>query len=183
MFSRVAAATLQLLRFKAGPQDFPYDKGLTLPIIAATVLVNFMQGSFIAQPAVALAEAITVVLVTIAFTQFALQFKKLTNRAQQTVNSLLAANTALTCFSIPVMIWFGPALQDLLSASGEGQQPRSLPPGMFLLSLLGFWNLAVSANIFRHALDVGLFLGFGVAFASLLMAASLVTSVGQLLGG
>lgn len=183
MLARVVWTTAQLLRFRLGPQDFPYAKGLSLPIAIAAAMINFVQLSITTPTVVALVEAVVVVLVTIAFTQFVLQFKRLGSRAQQTVNSLLCMDIAFKLLLLPVLWWIGPDSLRALAENPRLLEQGQIPGGPMLLMLaLSLWNLGVTAHIYRHALEVGIVLGVGVALAGTFMLYSILGAVAQLLG-
>ena len=109
------------------------------------------------------APDVVVVLVTIAFTQFVLQFKRFTSRAQQTVNSLLCTDIVFKLLLLPVLFWIGPDVLRQFSENPQMLEQGQVPGApMMVLFALSLWNLAVSAHIYRCALEIGIFMGVGI---------------------
>lgn len=183
MLARVVWITAQLMRFKAGPQDFVYARGLSLPIALFAAFVNFLQLNITTPTGAALIESVVVVLVTIAFTQLVLQFKRFTSRAQQTVNSLLCTDIVFKLLLLPVLFWIGPDVLRQFSENPQMLEQGQVPAApMMVLFALSLWNLAVSAHIYRCALEIGIFMGVGITLAGTFMLYSLLGAVAQVLG-
>lgn len=158
MLANAAWRTLQILFFRAGPQDFPFDAQLArlVPLLAVAGNVAFL--SVVLPPAVAAVIAASMVLALALYTRTLLRAKNLLNRFQQTLNALLSADLALKLIMLPVFWLLAPKLAQLAQHPELLDQPEklALPGGPVLaLNLVSYWSFAVSANIYRRALDVG----------------------------
>ncbi|PPE75924.1 hypothetical protein C3942_03320 [Solimonas fluminis] len=175
MLASVSAATLKLLFFRAGPEDFPYDPGrsLLLGCIAFAVLSNAALLSFLLPPAAALAGAAVNTAFLALFTRFSLATRKLDNRFQQTFNALLATTAVLTLFMLPFFAKIAPVLAQIAEMVQKdpslANKPEMLPTppssAMSALMLLGIWQIVVICRIFMLAAGVWTMLVFvGILF-------------------
>lgn len=142
--SRFWSVVLDLLRLRAGPEDLPDQRGLTLLLI----------GLYIAQGVIASESlggehepARTLVSVALQFGIIAaiLSWRRQPERLQQTLMAFAATGIVIGLL----------AMMLLLQADTGVNQPLL---AIVWFALLG-WSLAVEANIFRHALDISLPLG------------------------
>ena len=142
--SNIWSVVLDLLRLKAGPEDPPDHRGLTLLLI----------GLYVAQGVIASESlggehepARTLVSVGLQFGVIAaiLYWRRQPERLQQTFMAF--ATTGIVIGLLAFML--------LLQADSGVNQPLL---ALVWFALLG-WSLAVEANIFRHALDISLPLG------------------------
>lgn len=161
MLASVFSATLKILFFRAGPEDFPFESGrnLLLACIAFAVLANAALLSFLMPPGVALAGAAVNTAFLALFTRFALAMRKLDNRFQQTFNALLATTGLLTLFMIPFFAKIAPVLAQIAELLQKdpslAQKPEMLPTppssAMSALMMLGIWQIVVICRIFMRA--------------------------------
>lgn len=142
--SSFRSVVLDLLRLRAGPEDLPDKRGLTLMLIALYII----QGVIASESLGGEHEPIrTLVSVGLQFGLIAaiLTWRRQPERLQQTLMAF-----AVTGIVIGVL-----AFMLLLQAQAGVSQPFL---ALVWFGLLG-WSLAVEANIFRHALDITLPLG------------------------
>ncbi len=166
MLKQALTATLSILLFRAGPQDFPYseDRGLTRACVAVAVLANALLFGLSAPPLVALAAGIVVVGGLAMFVRMTLRLRKLDSRYAQTLNALLATGSVLILLMrLPiaeVMPQINAFVNQVQQNPELADQPGNwpvLPTGPALLvDVLAFWLLAVTAHILRHAGNFGL---------------------------
>jgi hypothetical protein len=181
MLANVATATLQMLFFRAGPQDFPYAERLIVAIPLLSVAGNALLLGAVLPPALAAVLAVMMVLVMAAFTRGLLRTRGLLPRFQQTFNSLLTTDLALKLVMIPAFYKLAPKLQELAANPELLSDPEKfvLPQGPVLIAnLVSYWSFAVSANIYRHAANVHILFGILLTFIALtlLLFATAVTS-------
>jgi hypothetical protein len=179
MFAQALKLTLRILLFRAGPQDFPYSTGmgLTYACLALALLANTATAATAVSLPGALVTALVVVASIAAVVRGTLGARKLQNRFQQTFNSLLTTNALLTALMLPPFAQLAPAMKTFLEAmaanpdlANHPEQWPAIPSGAALLvDLIGLWQIAVCAHIFRHAAEVKLF--GGVLLSLLLLAA------------
>lgn len=187
--SAAVAATLRILAFRAGPQDFPFDRRLQMPLIAFAAFANALIFSQVLPLATSLAMALAMVGATALVTRSLLRSRKVPERFQQTFHALLASGATLTLLLYPLFVQVAPVLRELAAHPEqlESGTPIALPaPLVWASNLLNFWNFAVTAHIFRNAANVNLWLGFVIAlllaFVVLFLVAFAGTFAGALFG-
>lgn len=188
MFNQAFHATLQILLFRKGPEDFPYaadgrlDKACTLLGVVATALLFG-----IVQPLpLAIVDGVVATLVVTLYTRLVLRLRGLEARQQQTRNALLATGSLLMlvmwlpmAMVMPVMTEFLTSVAAVQQAAGPDAPPPvisadQLPqvpvlPGL-LLDLLGLWFAASASHVLRHATGIA-------RFPAAMMALLLISNV------
>lgn len=167
LLQSVLAATLKLMLFRAGPQDFPYDPRLTGWLVPGATLINYLVLSLAMPPVLSAATAIAVVMALSFGTRVYLRARGLDGRFMQTFHSLLMVSSVMTLALLLPFSEVAPELQRL-AASRPGPtepMPQLEVPAWAALSMnaLNIWNFAVNAHIFRHAGNTGLAGGLLVA--------------------
>jgi hypothetical protein len=180
MFPQALNATLRILIFRAGPQDFPFSstRGLTLGCIAFAVLTNALMASVIAPVGAAVLMALLLIGGVALVTRMTLTARKSMNRFQQTFNALLTTTGLLNLAMVPAMAVLAPLMLDFLQqvqATPEiVNQPEKWPQfpvwAELVIDAAGLWQLAVTSYIYRHAANVGV-------FGSILLVLGLVAAV------
>lgn len=177
MFVTVLHATLRLLLFRAGPQDFPYDPGLSRWLVPLGVAANALVFGTVLPPPMALAMGAAMIGGLHLCTRSLLRLRKLEARYTQTFHALVASGSVLTLALLPAMLQVAPLLVELASR----EQP--LPPGTrlelpagpaLMMNVLNLWAFAVNAAIYRQAADFKLPLAL---LATLLIAMTLLMFV------
>ncbi|MEQ1439502.1 hypothetical protein AAG565_09065 [Fontimonas sp. SYSU GA230001] len=185
MFAQVFAVTLRILGFRAGPQDFPYDPGLTRPLVLLAIVANFLifvqvlPGPSSAAMAAAMVGGMALVVRSV------LRTRGLLSRYNQTFNALLTTTALLTLMLLPLFMQVAPDLRELAAKPELLERPDALklPQGVvFLMNLLNFWNFAVTAHILRHAANVQLWVGVLIALIIAFVALFLVAFAGTFAG-
>jgi hypothetical protein len=188
MLASIADATLRILTFRAGPQDFPYDPGLTAPLALAAALATGLQ----VLPTVPVAPAIAVAIATIAalcaVTRLVLRLRRFDARFHQTFAALLATNTVLTLLIVPFATKAAPALREIANNPTLLEHPEQMTTPLpiavlFVMLLLSLWNLLVNASIFRHAVNVSFGAGILIAFGMSLVLQLFVSIVASVVVG
>ena len=139
-----------LLRLRAGPQDLPDHRGLTLVVIgvyvALGVITNQALGSMNEQAQATLNEpARTLISIGLQFGAVAamLAWRRNPERIQQTLLAFAATGAVISLLAFFLLLQNDP---------NQASQP--------FLALIWFaifgWSLAVDANIFRHALNISM---------------------------
>jgi len=188
MLAAIANATLRILTFRAGPQDFPFDPKLTAPLALLTALAVGLQVLPMGTPLAAIAVAATTVGMLAMATRFILRMRQFESRFHQTYASLLATNAVLTLLILPFAAQTAPVLQELANHPELLERPESmttpLPMGaLFAMFLLSLWNLLVNASIFRHAVNVPFGAGILIALGLSLVLQLVVSVVAALVVG
>lgn len=166
MLASLFSATLRILFFRAGPQDFPYDPRMTAPLAVAAGLANGLMFMQVLPIGAALMMAIAMVGGMALGTRAILRARQLDARFHQTFAALLATNAALTFLLVPFFSQIAPMLRELASHPEILEHPEGvkLPSGVaFIMNALNLWSFAVTASIFRHAANVSMALGLLIA--------------------
>lgn len=145
-----ANAVFDLLRLRAGPQDLPDNRGLTMMTIGAyvalSVITNQVLGSINNQPPEALNEP-TRSLISIALQLGAVALMLISRRQPERIQQTLLA-FASTGIAITLLAFF-------LLLQNDPNQPSQPILALVWFAIFG-WSLAVDANIFRHALNLSM---------------------------
>jgi hypothetical protein len=190
LFQSVLTVTLNLLLFRAGPQDFPYDPRLTGWLVPIAVMVNYFVLSLALPPVLAAAIAFAVVMALSFSTRLFLRARNLDSRFMQTFHALLVVSSVMT---LALMLPFSEVAPELqrIAATQPGPtdpMPQLDVPTWAALSMnaLNIWNFAVNAHIFRQAgnssLAGGLLVALLVALGMLMFVALFASFVGALFG-
>lgn len=189
MFQSVLNATVNLLLFRIGPQDFPYDINLTRVLVPTAALANYAVLAMALNPVVAAAMSIAVVMGTAMAAHLILRARKLEARFMQTYHAMLAVSTVLTLALVLPFAQIAPELEKL-AQNPEAMDGATLDiPGWAALTMngLNIWNFVVNAHILRHAAGVGigggLLMALLVAFGVLMFVLFFATLAGILVGG
>ncbi len=188
MFNQALHATLQILLFRKGPEDFPYsadgrlDKACTaLGIFATAMLFGIVQPL-----PLAIFDGAVATLVVTLYTRLVLRLRGLEARQQQTRNALLATGSLLMLVMwlpmsmvMPVMTQFIESMAAAQQAAGPDAAPlpitaEQLPqvPVLFglMLDVLGLWFAANATHVLRQATGA-------VRFAAAMMALLMISNV------
>jgi len=168
----VAWRTLQILFFRAGPQDFPYDPRLTWTIPVLAVAANAAFLALVLPIGTSIGIAVAMVGMLALYTRTVLQARNLSNRFAQTLNALLATDVVLKLAMLPAFYSLAPKLAELAAHPEWWSDPdkMALPPLAALTTdVVSIWSFAVSANIYRHAANVGIPAGVLVALLALIV--------------
>jgi hypothetical protein len=186
MFNAVIAATLRLLTFRAGPQDFPFSAtpGLTRSCVIFAIVAMALPEMTISSAPGALIFGLTMVLAIFWFLRVLLRLRKLENRFQQTFNSLLCVISALSLLTLPARNAAAPTIRAMqqklvddptIGESGDrfmallndmqGAVPQA---ASFMISVIGLWQLIAVTRLLRHASDTTLIGSVGLTVLYLL---------------
>ena len=140
----------QIVLLRQGPQALPTSTFLLGLILAAHWLTGVALGLFVLPPVTAMLSAFIGTLMMAALVYTLLSLHRRSPRFTQTLTALAACEVLLGLISLPLTALFfaGAAMQDIAV--------------MLWLLVMG-WSVAVTAHIFRHALDVTM--GAGILFA------------------
>ncbi|NOX92368.1 MAG: hypothetical protein GXP18_07960 [Gammaproteobacteria bacterium] len=140
-----------IMRLRAAPQDLPHSRFLMLLCISSYLLMGLVIASLDQTFGLALLSAgvDTVLLVGLAW--LALWVRGYQNRIIQTVTAFAATGTLFELTGWPLVAYLHQVSTD---------DPSSL--SILLLALI-IWNISVIGHILRHAVDVPMWIGTGIA--------------------
>ncbi len=146
--SRLLLRLLDLMRFRAGPQDLPSGWSWAL-LLAAAYGIEGMLADRLLEGRSAAPRSLVALAVQILAVSVLLKLRRHANRLPQTVTAIAGTGFLFSLLSLL-----------LLQLSGAGR----ISPGLALVWFLVFlWSLAVDAHIYRHALSITMSLGVLVA--------------------
>lgn len=191
MLASVLNATLKLLLFRAGPQDFPYDPRLTGWLVPLAALVNYFVLGLVLSPMVAAAISVAVVMALSVATRVFLRTRGMEARFMQTYHALLAVSIPMTLLLMWPFSEIAPELQKLsqVEPGPADTMPQLQVPGWAALTmnLLNLWNYLVNAHIFRNAGNLGrgggLIVALLVALGVLMFVFMFASFIAAIFGG
>jgi len=163
MFSQLARVSLDLLMLRRGPQDMPSSWALMAGLAFTYCSLAFIQVSLVAEVAPAITQAILATIILVAYVNAVLRIRNFPDRFVQTLTAFFVVGCVLTVLMLGPTSALAPFLHAL--AENPDAQTAPQPPAIALLAymLIGFWSLIVFGHIYRHALDVSLWMGIGAA--------------------
>lgn len=180
------SVTLRILFFRAGPQDLPFWPQATVGVAAAAVGANYLAFVQAVPGWLSLLLGLIAVGTLVQITRAVLRGRGLESRSAQTLQALLGTTTLLTLALIPVTRELGPVLSQIAADPTLIEKPGAvvIPMGaLWTALLLNIWNFAVTAFIFRHAVNLKMG-GSLVLTLVLVLTVSLVVNIaGQVLAG
>lgn len=169
MLSATLTATVNLLLFRTGPQEFPYSGRFSSGLIAAAGVAIALSLSLAIPGAAAIATALATLGGLAAGSHAVLRVRRLDNRFQQTFHSLVATTAIFNLMLLWPFAEFAPALEQAVDATQKGVAPEQAQANLpmlpfFLIMVLQIWGFAVRVFIFRHAADVSVTAAVLIAF-------------------
>jgi hypothetical protein len=172
MFSQALQATLQILLFRAGPEDFPYSEDgrldracQALGVLATAVLFGLVQPL-----PLAVLDGLVATAVVSLYVRLVLRLRGLDARIQQTRNALLASGSLLMLVLalpmsavMPVMMEFLETIAAAQQAAGPDAPPQPITPEQMpqvpvfaglVIDLLGLWFAASATHVLRRATGI-----------------------------
>ena len=182
MLNAIAAVTLRILTFRAGPQDFPHLPQLVAPLPAVAASAYFMFWSILLAPGEAALISLAGVGALALVTHSLLSARGLVNRFQQTYHALLAATSVLALLLVPPALALAPAMREILANPDLLKQPDAVqmsPVASMAVNAIELWAFAVYTHVFRQAMEtwlvVGALIALFVVFSTALI--TIVTTV------
>jgi len=191
MLQSVLTATFNLLFFRAGPQDFPYDPRLTGWLLPIAALSNYFVLQ-LALPAILAAAVGLAMVIALSFTtRLYLRTRKLEARYMQTLHALLAVSSVLTLALAVPFSEIAPQLEKFAAMNPGATEPMpelQFPAWAgFAMNLLNVWNFAVNVHIYRQSgnasLAGGVLVTMLIAFSVLMFVLFFASFVAALFGG
>lgn len=182
MSVNVLRRTLDLVLFRAGPQEFPFMPGrhVTLGAVGGTPV--FMVYSLALNPIIALSMALGTVLGIFLATRLILRWRQLDARFTQTAHALLCSSAFMTLLMILPFSQIAPILSEM-AADPEAATPPDIPAiPVLVMNVLNAWNFLITANVYRHATDRGFAMGLLYSLLSSGMVLATVLGFGLVLG-
>ncbi len=140
-----------IIRLRAAPQDLPHSRFLMLLCIGSYLLMGLVIASLDQTFGLALLSASIDTLLLVGLAWLALWIRGFRGRIIQTVTAFAATGTLFEFISWPLVIYLQQTSAD---------DPSSLS---ILLLALVIWNISVIGHILRHAVDVPMWIGTGIA--------------------
>lgn len=132
---------IDLLRLRAGPQDLPDSRPLTLVVIGIYIAQAVMTSGVVNEDSNATRSLMAIALQFIAVAGI-LAWRRHPERLQQTLLAFAATGIVVSMVAFTLLLQSDPGVNQPLLA-------------LFWFVIFG-WSLAVDANIFRHALGIAM---------------------------
>lgn len=146
--SRLLLQLLDVLRFRAGPQDLPAGWSITVGVVMICGLQGLLADRMLDGPDAA-PRSLFALGVQITATAVLLWLRRLPVRLPQTITALAGTGFLFGLLSMVML---------------TQTSPGGFPPGLALLWIGVFvWSLFVDAHIYRHALSLTMSVGMLVA--------------------
>lgn len=142
---------INIMRLKAAPQDLPCSRFLMLLCIGSYLFMGLIISLLDQTFGLALLSAAVDTALLIGLAYIALWIRGYQGRGIQTATAFAATGTLFEIIGWPLVAY----LQSL-----NADNPSSLS---LLLLVLIVWNIVVIGHILRHAIDVPMWIGTGVA--------------------
>jgi len=143
--------TFNIMRLRAAPQDLPHSRFLMLLCIGAYLLMGLVIAALDQTFGLALLSAGVDTLLLVGLAWLALWIRGYQSRMTQTVTAFAATGTLFEFIGWPLVAY-------LQQTSADDPSSLSL-----LLLVLIIWNISVIGHILRHAVDVSIWVGTGIA--------------------
>lgn len=175
-----ARLVIDLLLLRRGPQDMP---GGTTVLYGATVtycILLFLQIRLIAPTGSAVFQALVATGALAVYARMLVRLRGYPNRVPQTLAALFVSGSAITLLMLGPTLSVAQFFHALGQASSPADFPQPSPMAMLAYIIIGFWGIAVSAHIYRHALQCSFWLGLAAAFGYEILLLILFSLLGQL---
>lgn len=159
-----------LLRRK--PQDLPASTTLFVALVLVNLLIAIIGISGLIPPASAVAAAMLDAVLLMTMLRLVLSIQNRTARFLQSATAIFGSGIVLGLIALP--------LQLALDQSAEASAITQLASIAYLILLI--WSQLVVAHVLRHALDISLVLGVGLALTYAIVSGVLIQTLfmGQL---
>ena len=203
MLAQAFQTTLQILLFRAGPEDFPYAEDgrydtacRVLGVVATAVLFGLVQPL-----PLAVLDGVVATLVVGLYVKLVLRIRGLEAREQQTRNALLASGSLLMLALALPMAAVMPQMQQFLETmaaaqrdAASGAAPKEIAPEQMpqvpvliglAIDLLGLWFAAGATHVLSRATGIPRFaaammalLMIGNVMVAMVIAGNLLSAIG-----
>lgn len=163
MLSQFARVSIDMLLLRRGPQDMPSDWRLLVGLGVAYCSLAFAQMSLVAPAGPAIFQAVLATTLLAAYVNAVLRLRETPDRFVQTLSALFAIGSVLTLLILGPTSALAPFLHAMAENSDAQTAPQPPAIALFAYMLVGVWNLVVFGHIYRHALEVRLWMGIGAA--------------------
>lgn len=160
----------QLCLLRTRPQDLPASQSL----LGLVAIVNVIIGTVLVSPALgnpftAFTASLVDTAVLAGFVLLVLKFRNHPERFIQTATSAIGVSAVISALSLP--------LQWMMPAPSEGMAAPSAESASLMLLILIVWLQVALGHVLRHAIDVSLMLGVGLAFLYSLFSGAAIQSL------
>lgn len=159
---------VELCLLRAGPQDLPAAWPLFWLLMPVNLLIGMLLiGAGLGGLDKAFFAAMVDALVLLGWLQLLLVFKRHPARFLQSATALLGSGALLGLLALPLQLSLGDG------GNAEGLDLVSQTLSLLVLFLM-VWSMVVTANVLRHALEVGFGLAMGLSLCYAVLTTLLV---------
>ncbi|MCX7556111.1 hypothetical protein OS187_04615 [Xanthomonadaceae bacterium JHOS43] len=150
---------VDLMRLRAGPQDLPHSPPLLVRFALVALAVDLFSAHVLDVDGTPAPRFMVAFALTFALPWMLLSWRNRRERYVQTMLALLATGIAFSLLFLPLASW---ALTQGLIGVDTAPDPQQALFAWLILALV-VWKVAVTASIWRHALDWPLPAGVGIS--------------------
>lgn len=167
-----------LILLRRGPQDLPYSPQLLAVLAVACILVQAVARTIPAPVGLgeSLLSSVIETLLILAALRLVLRTRNLGSRFVQAASGLIGCTLIFTLINLPVALAFGK-----IPIEAGRIVPEQVTPTQMLLSplilALGIWQLAATANVLRHSLNLSFAGGIAVIFGWIVLLSVLLSVI------
>lgn len=175
-----ARLVIDLLLLRRGPQDMPGGTTVVYAGAIAYCSLLFVQGRMIASAGGAAFQALFATAILILYVIMLLRLRGYPGRIMQTLAALFSTGVVVKLLMLGPTLSFAQFYLDASQAQSLSELQLPSPLATLAYLIIVFWGIAVSAHIYRHALQGSFWLGLGAAFGyeiALLFVFSLLGAV------
>ncbi len=158
---------LDVCLLRRGPQDLPASTSLFVIVIVFSVMVGAVGVADVIKGPAALAAAMLDAVIALVLLRLVLLFQNHSARFLQAATTLFGTSVILGLIALP--------LQLVIGAGGNESALAPLVSIAYLVLLV--WVQVVIGHILRHALNVSLTLGIGLALTYSILSGVIIQSL------
>jgi hypothetical protein len=159
---------VELCLLRAGPQDLPASWLLFWLLLPLNLLLGLLLiGDTLGGLDKAFLGALVDLLVMLGWLELLLVFKRHPRRFLQSATALLGSGVLLGLVTLPLQLALG-------DRGGTGELELLTQTLSLLVLFLMLWSMVVTANVLRHALEVGFSLAMGLSLCYAVLTTLLV---------
>ena len=165
-----------LVFFRAGPQDMPYAPRTLVALLVIGAVLDIGFDLYKGSPAAMIAGANVGTLSALAALFALLRWRERSERFVQTALSLVATGLLFEIVLLPLALVIG------LPLTPNAQLDPRQSSALLALFVLALWQVSISVNILRHALDIpvagGVLVLLAIGFSDLMAAVVVAAALG-----
>jgi hypothetical protein len=150
---------------RRGPQDLPYSRPFMIGSLVLYVIAGFFFSQVAEPPALAMLVSVASLVLLVTLLRLALALRRHLERLVQTLTAFAGVDSLLTLIAWPIWAW--------IHRASEAEADFGFP--LLVLFILIVWSIAVYGHILRHALEIPMAAGVGLAILYMVIAETVMS--------